>query len=546
MTKKLKIIRITWLSLVLFFVYFISSTQALAKDWKVIDVNSPDISWTEESTPGTYKKTVTLYVGDTFQKIYDSGIEEGVTKPTEIMKDFGRVITEKGNGSFQVMAPGNASIIYLSDGQEGWTKKTIYIVAKEKEVKSLSTSTNTISMTTKETKQIQVTINATMGYETLKVATSNSKIVKVEELVANRLRNDSNETIYTYKLTPVATGTAKITVSSNFDPSFTKTIQVTVRKTGARKPTYYVSSSTAKYSYTSMAGDLLSITKSHQVDKPVKLIKIGTSLDKRNIYCLRIGNPNAKKRVFVMAGLHAREYMNPYFVMDNVEDMLNHYDTSYSKRGYTYRQLYENVCLYVLPMVNPDGITIAQQGADGIKDKTLRANVKNIKKRSGVSYSRWKGNARNVNLNRNFPVGWKKLSSYRKEGTAGSKPGSEPETKCLMNYIETIKPTAVISYHSMGEILYWGYAVNKSSSGYIQARGMKNIIAKLTGYYPMPAHKTKRSALGCLEDWLAYEKKIPNVCIETGSVATPLPMSQYKRLYDKNKLVIEEICKYFR
>ncbi len=546
MTKKHKIQILTSIIILLVALCLLTSKEVFAQAWQVIDVNTPDNNWTEDGLEGTFKKTITLYVGDTFTNLYDSTLEGAQMTPPQILLDYSNIITDKGNGTYEVTAAGSGSKTYLSDGSNGWTKKTIYINTKEKEVQGLTISSNTVSMNTKETKKLQFTIKALKGYDSIHITNNNSKVVSASELTNNRLRTDTGETTYTYKLTPLKAGTAIITVSSRFDPTIRKTLTVTVKAAETKKPVYYVSSTNGKYTYSAMTSDLLSITKFHQADKPVKLLKIGTSLDKRSIYCLQIGNPKAKKKIIYTAGIHGREYMNPYFVMDNIEEMLNHYDTAYSKKGYTYRQLYNQVCLYVIPMLNPDGISIAQQGANAIQNKTLRANVKKIQKRLGISYSRWKGNAKNVDLNRNFPSGWEKLSSYRKEGSSGSKAGSEPETKCMMNYINTIKPTAVISYHSMGELFYWGYAISKSSTCYKQALGMKKIVSRLTGYYAVPAHRSTKDACGCLEDWLAYKKKIPSVCVETGNVACPLPASQYNRLYSKNKMVVEEICKYFR
>ena len=487
-----------FISFTLFFFCLLNSKNVLALDWKDVDVNTPESQWVEEDT-----------------------------------------ILKQGNGTFVASTVGTAS-------KNGWTRNTVHIVTKEKEVKSLTVSLSKVSINIKETKQLQLAIKALEGYDTVSVSSSNNNVVQVTELTSNRLRNEAGETVYTYKLTPLGVGTATILFTSSFDPSFTSTVTVSVKSTVKKKPIYYVSNKNGKYTYSSLVSDLLSITKLHQKDKPVKLYKIGTSLDKRSIYCLQISNPKAKKKVILTAGMHGREYMNPYFVMDNIEDMLNHYDTSSSKKGYTYRQLYNEVCLYVIPMLNPDGISIAQQGAKAIKNKALRANVQKIQKRLGISYRYWKGNARNVDLNRNFPVGWEKLSSYRKEGSSGSKAGSEPETKCLMNYIKKIKPSAVISYHSMGERIYWGYAVSKSSTFYKQSLAIQKISTGLTGYYAVPPHRSKKSACGCLEDWLAYKKKIPTLCIETGNVPCPLPIKQYTKIYSKNKLVVETICNYFR
>lgn len=50
-------------------------------------------------------------------------------------------------------------------------------------------------------------------------------------------------------------------------------------------------------------------------------------------------------------------------------------------------------------------------------------------------------NARGVDLNRNFPGTWSRQSR------TGSRPGSEPETKAMMRFLRTLRPTGVLSFH---------------------------------------------------------------------------------------------------
>ena len=51
-------------------------------------------------------------------------------------------------------------------------------------------------------------------------------------------------------------------------------------------------------------------------------------------------------------------------------------------------------------------------------------------------------NARGVDLNRNFPTGWRRAAAG-----AGRRPASERETKMMMNFITTLRPDAVVSFH---------------------------------------------------------------------------------------------------
>ncbi|MEO8378313.1 MAG: murein tripeptide amidase MpaA, partial [Acidobacteriota bacterium] len=69
-----------------------------------------------------------------------------------------------------------------------------------------------------------------------------------------------------------------------------------------------------------------------------------------------------------------------------------------------------------------------------------------------------RGNARGVDLNRNFPtVNWRPDSVFYKSRandardialSPGPEPGSEPETRALLSLLERLRPRAVVSLHS--------------------------------------------------------------------------------------------------
>ena len=61
-------------------------------------------------------------------------------------------------------------------------------------------------------------------------------------------------------------------------------------------------------------------------------------------------------------------------------------------------------------------------------------------------------NARGVDLNRNFPQGW------RADGRggpfwSGPREGSEPETRGMVRFLSAVRPTAVISYHQAFDVV---------------------------------------------------------------------------------------------
>ena len=68
-----------------------------------------------------------------------------------------------------------------------------------------------------------------------------------------------------------------------------------------------VSGGKKNYSYKELKTDLKQLQKKYRDHCQVNVI--GKTADKRNLYEVVIGNPNAKKHLLVIGNLHAREHM---------------------------------------------------------------------------------------------------------------------------------------------------------------------------------------------------------------------------------------------
>ena len=291
-----------------------------------------------------------------------------------------------------------------------------------------------------------------------------------------------------------------------------------------------------KYSYKDMQADLKAFVKKYL--EIVSLESLGKTADKRKIYCLRMGNPDAKKQILVQAGIHGREWLNCQILMKMLERYLSGYETGkYIKR--TYAELFDEVVVYAIPMVNPDGVTISQYGPKKIRNKKLRNKIKKMKRQG--KYSRWKANARGVDLNRNFSADWEKKSKSGKpssEGYPGSRAKSERETKAVLkkiNQLDNLK--ACVNWHSRGELIYWG-AKGKGKTWKAVSKLAK--MAKETTGYKLIESTQPYGAGGKLERYYLKKVKVPYVCIETGKEATPLKHKSFSSIYKKNKTIIEK------
>ncbi len=168
-----------------------------------------------------------------------------------------------------------------------------------------------------------------------------------------------------------------------------------------------------KYTYDQMVADINAL-KERYGDK-MQVNVIGRSQDGRDIYEVIVGNVNAPKHILMQGAIHAREYMTPLLMMKQLETALNFYDTGHYDNT-ALSDLFQQVAVHMIPMSNPDGVTLAQSGLNGIrsdflkqtiltayaKDKELGRTTLDMDKYLTI----WKSNAAGVDLNHNFPADW--------------------------------------------------------------------------------------------------------------------------------------------
>ena len=111
-------------------------------------------------------------------------------------------------------------------------------------------------------------------------------------------------------------------------------------------------------------------------------------------------------------------------------------------------------------------------------------------------------NARKVDLNRNLPTKTWSSEIAKPRYHPGKSPGSEPENKALVNWIEKEKPSLIISLHS------WNPMIQTNGDCMPEAKILSEALDyELKGHigYPTP---------GSLGDWAAEERGIPVITYE--------------------------------
>ncbi len=298
---------------------------------------------------------------------------------------------------------------------------------------------------------------------------------------------------------------------------------------------------TDKYSHEQMEADI-SALKGRYSDK-MQVNVIGRSRDGRAIYEIVIGNPDAASHVLFQGAIHGREYMTPLLMMNQLELALANYDTGhYDDRALS--DMFAQVALHYVPMTNPDGVAISQYGLSAVGSDALRQEILACYNRDVEAGKTvlsleeylpyWKSNGAGVDLNHNFPARWEEIQIPTTAGSyanyKGPAPLSEPESQALAALTGQRNWAATVSYHSMGNIIYWDTEPNQSADSSL---ALAESISKVTGY-PLDGSRGK----GGYKDWVQMSgQTAPSVTIETGSVACPMPVSEYESVWNQNKSV---------
>lgn len=240
--------------------------------------------------------------------------------------------------------------------------------------------------------------------------------------------------------------------------------------------------------------------------------------------------------IMIQAAMHSREYMSAQLVMALLERYAFHCASGKALNGYDVRDLFSRVHLTIMPMVNPDGVDIAQRGAAAARDS---ATVRWLEQQcnNGERYDRLKANSRGVDLNRNFPNGHNQASNRATSPAfshyPGEKPISETESFVMMRVAWTRDYLLFLNYHCCGNLLYYG-CKNAPSKVNTSARKFADIITATTGYRSIGPDKMP--ANGSWADQVETLFEAPSVTIETGT-RTPVPAREFPSIFNRNLAV---------
>ncbi|MFW6132158.1 MAG: M14 family metallopeptidase [Candidatus Aminicenantaceae bacterium] len=240
-----------------------------------------------------------------------------------------------------------------------------------------------------------------------------------------------------------------------------------------------------------------------------KVYDIGDSLEKRNIYALKVSDnvqlDESEAKIIFIGCHHAREWISVEIPL-----LLGQYLTEKYSLLSNIKDLIDKSEIWIIPMLNPDGLEYSIH--------YYRYWRKNMRDNGDGTYG--------VDLNRNYRYKWgyddKGSSSYTGSNTyRGPSPFSEPETQAIRDLFVSKHFQALISYHSYSQlILYpWGYIdtpAQKDDQFNQIGQKMSDLIESVNGnnYKCVQSGKDLYLTNGDTTDWSYGVYNIPSFTIE--------------------------------
>jgi len=239
----------------------------------------------------------------------------------------------------------------------------------------------------------------------------------------------------------------------------------------------------------------------------IEVASAGQSVEGRALTLIKLGWGDIK--VLLLGAHHAREYITSAFLMETVDEYARAYMQQVAQSG---TNLLDSVTLYILPMVNPDGVNLVQNGPDAAKDPERVKSMRMLKE----TYAEWKANINGVDLNRQYPCHWEEKTSDTdvpsSEMYKGTAPATEPEVQAVMRLCEENEFVLAASFHTKGEVIYW--ADSGTADAIEAAAPIAQSISEVTGYALMEVSGDPAVYGAGFENWFRQQYMRPGFCIE--------------------------------
>lgn len=262
----------------------------------------------------------------------------------------------------------------------------------------------------------------------------------------------------------------------------------------------------------------------------LKVSSIGRSVWGKELFCLQLGN--GKSKILYNGAHHGMEWITSALLMQFVGAYLDAEESGKSLSGFNVAALSKRATLFVVPMLNPDGVRLSALGLPANLDFATKQRL--LRQNGSADFEKWQANANGVDLNHNYDAMWQKSKDMETEygiyspgptRFSGAHAESEPESRALADFTRDNEIDLAIAFHSQGKVIYHGFMGKEPGNSLKIARAFTRIS-------PYQLDNTEGIAsYGGYKDWFVDKLNRPGYTVEVGIGQNPLPFSDLPKIY---------------